>query len=91
VRTFDTFFLSVTVDAIFVNCAYFASTLSRIALNRSNVKSMHQSRLNIENNVDSVIVKHTLSDSRRTSVALLIVQNRTVGGPTLIEFEISLQ
>jgi len=83
-----TFFFSVTVDVIFENCINFASTFSRMLVNRSNIKSMHRSKLNMENNVNSVIVKRTSDDSRRTSLVLLIVLNHTVSGPT--KFEISV-
>ncbi|EZA53527.1 hypothetical protein X777_06960 [Ooceraea biroi] len=70
----------------------FASTFSTIWSNRSNIKSTHRSRLNMEYNVDSIISKRTSDDSRHMSFVLLfIAPNRTVNGQTVIQLAISLQ
>jgi len=75
----------VKEDVMYENRFNCASIFSMIPFNLSNIISVHRSRLNIENNVDSVIAKHTSKDSRRISLVLFITPNRTVSGPILIE------
>ena len=60
--------LCMAFSDVLENQVYFASTVSTSRANRSNVTSIHPSKLNIRRSVVSVIVMRTGEESRRSIV-----------------------